>query len=97
MPSARSVANGVEATRKLKEEGLTATYLQADVTDSASFSAIRDKLVKDHGGLDVLVNNAGTGFKVSQTSQLIHTRSVQYFENGSYSRKLNHSSKRLTF
>ena len=90
MSSARSVANGEEAARKLKEEGLTATYLQADVTDSASFSAIRDKLVKDHGGLDVLVNNAGTGFKVIQTSKLI------YFLSGSYSQKLNHSSERPT-
>ena len=80
LSSARSVANGEEAARKLKEEGLTATYLQADVTDSASFSAIRDKLVKDHGGLDVLVNNAGTGFKVIQTSKLIHAGNVQLFE-----------------
>ena len=64
LSSARSVANGEEASRKLKEEGLTATYLQADVTDSASFSAIRDKLVKDHGGLDIFINNAGIAFKV---------------------------------
>ena len=61
---ARSVANGEEATKKLKEEGLTATYLQADLTDAPSFAAVKEKLVKDHGGLDIFINNAGIAFKV---------------------------------
>ena len=35
------------------------------MTDEKSFIAVKEKLVKEHGGLDVLVNNAGMAFKVS--------------------------------
>lgn len=56
---ARSVANGEEAREKLKAEGLTAHYVEADLTKPATFTALKEKLVKEHGGLDILVNNAG--------------------------------------
>ena len=77
---ARSAANGEEATKKLKEEGLTATYLQADLTDAPSFAAVKEKLVKDHGGLDVLVNNAGMAFKVGKPScEIVSPRLINEF------------------
>lgn len=61
---ARSAENGAEAERKLKEEGHTAHYLTADLTDEQSFLSVKQKLVSEHGGLDILVNNAGIAYKV---------------------------------
>ena len=49
----RSEGNGREAERKLKEEGYTVRYLQADLTDEKSFLQVKDKLLAEHGGLDI--------------------------------------------
>src|SRR3982074_1010166 len=40
--------------------------LQLDVTDEAQWKAAIDKTVSDHGGLDVLVNNAGISGSAEQ-------------------------------
>jgi len=37
-----------------------ATYVQADVSDEGQARALIDEVVRQHGALDVLVNNAGT-------------------------------------
>lgn len=63
---ARSAANGEAATKRLRAEGCTATFLVGDLTDAKTFAAIKERILKDHGGLDVLVNNAGIAFKVSK-------------------------------
>ena len=62
---ARSVANGEEARNKLKVEGLTARFVEADLTKPPTIAALKEKLVKEHGGLDILINNAGFAFQVA--------------------------------
>ncbi|MBX9947291.1 MAG: glucose 1-dehydrogenase [Reyranella sp.] len=43
----------------IRKTGAAATYLHLDVTDEAGWQAAIARTVADHGGLDVLVNNAG--------------------------------------
>jgi len=49
-----------EATAKaVVEAGGKAEFMELDVTDPSSVDAAIDKVVKDHGRIDVLYNNAG--------------------------------------
>jgi len=45
-----------------EEAGVELDIRRLDVVDEASIAACLDGVVADHGGLDVLVNNAGRGF-----------------------------------
>ncbi|MES2709470.1 MAG: SDR family oxidoreductase [Verrucomicrobiota bacterium] len=56
---ARDAARGQEAADLLKAEGLPVSFLQIDVTDSASIQAAAEKVAAEHPHLDILVNNAG--------------------------------------
>ena len=56
---ARDAARGNAAASQLKGEGITAHFVQLDVTDQASVTAAAAKIGKDFGRLDILVNNAG--------------------------------------
>lgn len=50
---------GEAAAQALRDAGHTATFTQTDVADRASVAALIDGAVRDHGRVDVLVNNAG--------------------------------------
>jgi len=50
---------GKAVVADIKKAGGTATYVRLDVTDEAQWKAAVDKTVATHGGLHVLVNNAG--------------------------------------
>lgn len=50
---------GEAVVADIKKAGGTATYVHLDVTDEAHWKAAVDKTVAAHGGLHVLVNNAG--------------------------------------
>src|SRR5258708_2290055 len=50
---------GAAVVADIQKAGGTATYLHLDVTDEAQWKAAVDKVVATHGGLNVLVNNAG--------------------------------------
>jgi NAD(P)-dependent dehydrogenase (short-subunit alcohol dehydrogenase family) len=50
----------------IKQAGGKAVYIHLDVTDEAQWKAAIDKTVSDHGGLDVLVNNAGISGSAEQ-------------------------------
>jgi NAD(P)-dependent dehydrogenase (short-subunit alcohol dehydrogenase family) len=50
---------GAAVVADIQKAGGTATYLHLDVTDEAQWKATVDKIVATHGGLNVLVNNAG--------------------------------------
>ena len=48
-----------ETAAALEAAGRRATSLQMDVTDAASVKAGVDAVVEQHGGVDVIINNAG--------------------------------------
>ena len=48
-----------ETLDALKEAGVTARYYKCDVSDFSATKETVDKIVKDFGKIDVLVNNAG--------------------------------------
>jgi NAD(P)-dependent dehydrogenase (short-subunit alcohol dehydrogenase family) len=51
--------DGEAVVDELKKGGGTASYVHLDVTNEAEWQAAVDKTVAAHGGLNVLVNNAG--------------------------------------
>ena len=56
----RTLENGLEAVKKLNEEGLThAEAIQLDVTDNRSVQNAREEIGKKTAVLDILINNAG--------------------------------------
>ena len=57
--SSSSVEAGRAVAETLVSTGATATYVQADVSDAAQRRQLIDRVLADHGRLDVLVNNAG--------------------------------------
>ncbi|HEY6297341.1 MAG TPA: SDR family NAD(P)-dependent oxidoreductase, partial [Streptosporangiaceae bacterium] len=56
---ARDEEQGLEAERGLRAGGADATFIRLDVTDPESVRDAADWIEKEHGRLDVLVNNAG--------------------------------------
>eukprot|EP00057_Strongylocentrotus_purpuratus_P021248 XP_011675722.1 PREDICTED: carbonyl reductase [NADPH] 3-like [Strongylocentrotus purpuratus] len=57
--TARNEGRGLAAIELLQKEGLDPKFHLLDVTDQSSIEKIRNHLEKEHGGIDVLVNNAG--------------------------------------
>lgn len=62
--TARSVERGNDAVKKLNKEGLKPRFHPLDVDDASSIATFASFLKKEHGGLDVLVNNAAIAYKV---------------------------------
>ena len=58
---ARREAEGHAVQEAIRAEGGNATFLPCDVTDRAAVDAAVEKAVSLHGGLNVLINNAGGG------------------------------------
>ena len=56
---ARNQERGEKAAATLSAQGLTVKPLMLDVTDAGSMAAAVSVVEKEHGHLDVLVNNAG--------------------------------------
>lgn len=61
--TARDETRGKAAVQQLQAEGLKPRFHQLDIDDLQSIRTLRDFLLKEYGGLDVLVNNAGIAFK----------------------------------
>ncbi|XP_027240827.1 carbonyl reductase 1 isoform X1 [Cricetulus griseus] len=61
--TARDEDRGKAAVQQLQAEGLSPRFHQLDIDDLQSIRALRDFLLKEYGGLDVLINNAGIAFK----------------------------------
>jgi len=81
--TARDVVRGQEAVKFLNEKGLKPNFHQLDISDKSSIEAMRDHVVRAHGGIDILVNNAGIAFKNAATEpmhvQAKQTIAVNYF------------------
>jgi NAD(P)-dependent dehydrogenase (short-subunit alcohol dehydrogenase family) len=56
--TARDEAKGEAAAGRLRHDGLEARFFPLEVTSEPGISSLRDFLVREFGGLDVLVNNA---------------------------------------
>ena len=56
---ARDLAKGEAAATELKSEGIDAQAIQFDVVKAADVKAAVDKIEKQFGRLDILINNAG--------------------------------------
>jgi 3alpha(or 20beta)-hydroxysteroid dehydrogenase len=52
-------AEGTQTAEELSGMGLHVRYVHLDVTDEAAWSEVVAAIEEQHGGLDVLVNNAG--------------------------------------
>eukprot|EP00051_Salpingoeca_urceolata_P026894 m.479184 g.479184 ORF g.479184 m.479184 type:complete len:282 (-) comp21354_c0_seq1:230-1075(-) len=81
----RSLQRGQQAVDSIAEEKLaiTPTAIQLDITSDADVDAVRKHLEDKHGGLDVLVNNAGFAFKQAATEpidvQAAETMAVNFY------------------
>lgn len=60
---ARDVAKGEAAAEALKKEGIDARAVKLDVVNSTDIKAVAEKVEKDFGKVDILINNAGVMFE----------------------------------
>lgn len=54
----RDMAALEKATQEIRQEGGRITAIQADVSDSRDVETMIDKVIQDHGRIDILINNA---------------------------------------
>ena len=57
--TSRNKERGQEAARELEANGSKVKYHQLDINDATSVNCFENYLQEQHGGLDVLINNAG--------------------------------------
>jgi NAD(P)-dependent dehydrogenase (short-subunit alcohol dehydrogenase family) len=68
--TSRDATKGLQAQKALAKEGLDVLCRELDVTRRSSVTALARYLSKEHGRVDVLVNNAGILIDKSATSVL---------------------------
>ncbi len=71
LAAARELAKSEAAVAELKKEGIDARAIKLDVDNPADYKAAADKIEKEFGVLDILINNAGImldGRKGNETS-----------------------------
>ena len=67
---ARQRELGQAAAAALRDEGIDARFAQLDVTRTDDIESVRAHIENEHGRLDVLVNNAGTGLDFTKPSEV---------------------------
>ena len=81
--ASRDLSRGREAVRKLEAQGLKPKLHQLEIDNPQSVSAVKDFLLKEYGGLDLLVNNAAIAFPVHCSEPFLvqaqETLKVNYF------------------
>ncbi len=60
---ARTEENLLETQREIQERGGAAFIYTADVADIPSCDALIQQVLKEHGGVDILINNAGRSIR----------------------------------
>ncbi len=68
--TSRNAKKGLQAQKALMKEGLEVLWHELDVTRRSSVTALARYLEKEHGRVEVLVNNAGILIDSSSTSVL---------------------------
>lgn len=79
--TARSEERGLAAVKELEKEGLAPKFHKLDVSDHQSIVTLKEFLVKNYGGLDVLVNNAGIAYKDSSPAPVAEQAEVTVATN----------------
>ncbi|KAL6086466.1 hypothetical protein STEG23_002725 [Scotinomys teguina] len=87
--TARNQARGQAAVQQLLAEGLNPRFHQLDIDDLQSIRALRDFLLEEYGGLDVLINNAG----ISTWPKNKPPKISEFFKDTQPGRVVNISSK----
>ncbi|CAG9865378.1 unnamed protein product [Phyllotreta striolata] len=81
--TARDEQRGLKAVKQLEAENLKPRFHQLDITQQASIDKFKDYIAREHGGLDLLVNNAAIAFKNNSpapvSQQAKETLEVNYF------------------
>ncbi|CAH2232585.1 carbonyl reductase [NADPH] 1-like [Pararge aegeria] len=80
--TARDVKRGKEAIDNLNKEGFTPLFHQLEVTDKNSVKAFAEYLKQKHGGLDILINNAGlitSNFTKTTYEDSVQVINVNYY------------------
>ncbi len=62
-------ARGEEALKKAKDETGSEDYLVMDVTKSADWADVRQRILARYGRLDILINNAGGGVAIKPIAE----------------------------
>lgn len=83
--TARDEARGAAAADRLRREGLQPEYHQLDVTDRDSILRFEEHVLREHGGIDVLINNAGVaapeGAEDGTYEEAKHIVDVNYYSH----------------
>ena len=65
--TSRDEGRGLAAVAELNKEGLQPKFHVLDIGNEETVTKFRDFMKEQHGGIDVLVNNAGIAFKQAAT------------------------------
>lgn len=71
--TSRDEERGRKAVAELNKLGYHPKYHQLDIDNEESVMRLRDHLLQEYGGLDVLVNNAGIAFCMNSSESLATT------------------------
>ncbi|XP_041478953.1 carbonyl reductase [NADPH] 1-like [Lytechinus variegatus] len=82
--TARNEGRGLAAVELLQKEGLNPKFHLLDISDQANIDRFRDDLEKEHGGIDILINNAAVylrGFnpEIPLDEESVQTIKVNFF------------------
>jgi len=66
--TSRDKERGLKAVEQLNSEGLKPKFHQLDIDDMKSITLLKDHIVSEYGGIDILINNAGMAFKKADTT-----------------------------
>ncbi len=83
---ARNEVKSNQAVTELRQRGVKAISVIADVTDKAAVAAMADRVVRELGRIDILVNNAGINIRkpaheleIEEWDRVIHTNLTSAF------------------
>ncbi|CAG5059256.1 unnamed protein product [Parnassius apollo] len=80
--TARDEKRGNEALENLKKEGLNPIFHLLEVTDKESVKRLAKHLKEEHGGIDILINNAAVitaNFRETTYEDSVRVLNVNYF------------------